>query len=576
MEKRAILAFGLSALLLFAYVWVQEQYFTPPAPPKKTTESVPSKDAPPPGPPKASAPAAPTPQAPVAAPAARPADAPAAPRPPQRTARVDAPLYRAVVSSEGGKLQDWMLHYRGDRPMVVVGEFGPGGLTVGPPDAKRGDAVAFTVTPEQLKLDAHQKGEIVLQGTEDGLEIRQRMSFDADRYTVGVKVEVRNPGAAPRPVVVTLPWTTRDAWPGTQEKFIGQRPTEVVWSSRGGVDRVEDLTTVPEQEFTGEWIGMGSVWYLAALLPKSGDFKVAMHHEKPAGASDDKNAPPGRVVIAARATPTIAPGATWQGEVLVFVGPKEYALLKAVGLEATLNFGGFPVPRRYGGLPMEWLGVPILLLLNWVYTHVGNYGVAIILLTIISKVLFYPLTVKSMRSMKAMQALSPQINALRTKHKSDPQRVQRETLELYRKYKVNPMGGCLPMVAQVPVFYALYLALSVSVELQNATFFCFGRLFGVDLWICDLAAQDPTYVLPVLMGVTMFVQQKMSPTVGDPRQAKMMLVMPFVFTIMFVNLPAGLVLYWTVSNVLQILQQWFMDRPHGRSATREAKDASGA
>src|SRR5262249_59439265 len=137
------------------------------------------------------------------------------------------------------------------------------------------------------------------------------------------------------------------------------------------------------------------------------------------------------------------------------------------------------LPRRYGGLPMVWLGVPILHLLNWVYRHVGNYGIAIILLTVVSKVLFYPLTVKSMRSMKAMQALQPQINALRSKYKSDPQRLQRETLELYRKYKVNPMGGCLPMVAQVPIFYALYLALSVSVELQNAPFLCFGRVFGV-------------------------------------------------------------------------------------------------
>src|SRR5204863_2616150 len=127
--------------------------------------------------------------------------------------------------------------------------------------------------------------------------------------------------------------------------------------------------------------------------------------------------------------------------------------LRAHGLQETINFGGFPVPRRYGGLPMEWLGVPILLLLNWVYHHVGNYGVAIILLTVVSKVLFYPLTVKSMRSMKAMQALQPQINALRNKYKSDPQRLQRETMDLYREHKVNPMGGCLPMIAQVPIFY---------------------------------------------------------------------------------------------------------------------------
>jgi len=178
--------------------------------------------------------------------------------------------------------------------------------------------------------------------------------------------------------------------------------------------------------------------------------------------------------------------------------------------------------------------------------------------------------------MKAMQALQPQVNALRAKHQKDPQRLQRETLELYRKHKVNPAGGCLPMVAQVPIFYALYLALSLSVELQNASFLCFARAFGKDLWICDLAAYDPTYVLPILMGITMFVQQKMQPTMGDPRQAKMMLLMPFVFTFMFLNLPSGLVLYWTVSNILQIAQQKLMERPARARAAREVKDAGRA
>jgi YidC/Oxa1 family membrane protein insertase len=277
------------------------------------------------------------------------------------------------------------------------------------------------------------------------------------------------------------------------------------------------------------------------------------------------------VTFAVQASPTIAPGQAWEGAVLIYAGPKEHDRLQAHGLDGSINFGGFPIPRRYGGLPMEWLGVPILKVMNWVYRYVGNYGVAIILLTIVSKILFYPLSVKSMRSMKAMQALQPQINNLRNKYKSDPRRLQQETMELYRKHKVNPMGGCLPMVAQVPIFYALYLALSVSVELQNASFLCVGRFFGVDLWICDLASHDPTYVLPILMGLSMFIQQKMTPTMGDPRQAKMMLIMPFVFTFMFLNLPSGLVLYWFVSNVLQILQQWYMDRPRGQRAAREAR-----
>src|SRR5438309_4095510 len=184
------------------------------------------------------------------------------------------------------------------------------------------------------------------------------------------------------------------------------------------------------------------------------------------------------------------------------MGSNEYDRLKVVGvgLEKSIYFGGFPAPQNYGGLPMEWLAVPILWLMHRFYEYTHNYCVAIILLTVITKVLFFPLTIKSMTSMKAMQALQPQINALRSKYKSDPQRLQRETLELYRKHKVNPMGGCLPMIAQIPVFYALYIALSVSVELQNAKFICFGRLFDVALWICDLAAQDPTYVLPILMG----------------------------------------------------------------------------
>ena len=242
-------------------------------------------------------------------------------------------------------------------------------------------------------------------------------------------------------------------------------------------------------------------------------------------------------------------------------------------LDKAIYFGGFPVPEswaeRWGipTMPMEWVAVPVLRFMKWLYAITGNYGVAIIVLTIVTKLLFFPLSLKSMKSMKAMQAIQPQVNALRSKYKSDPQRLQRETMDLYRQNKVNPLGGCLPMVVQVPVFYALYVSLTVSPDLQNSPFICFGRapdwmplLGSLDLWICDLAAYDPTYILPILMGVSMFVQQKMMPVMGDPRQAKMMLMMPVIFTFMFLSLPSGLVLYWTLSNVLQIGQQYYMDR----------------
>jgi YidC/Oxa1 family membrane protein insertase len=580
MEKRAILAAVLMAALLIVY-----QTFFLPAPSTPPEQQTHAPQAPGSGPapvpaakPMAAPPAATTPAAPASqtdgAPPAKPVV-----RPPQRTVPVDGPLYHAVISSEGGKLQEWTLHYRGEKPMVIVGELGPRGLMVGPsPGTTGAEPLPMSIERDAVRVGSQAPAEALpLTGDQDGLKVQQTMRFEADAFAFETQVRIQNTSAAPRTVSVSVPWVTRTEWKGVQEKFLGQHPTEVVWSAEGRIQHVDTLTAVEDREFEGAWVGMGSVWYLHALVPKSPEFKVVTHAEKGAPAKPGDPPPVSHVSIALRATPTIAPGQAWEGTVLVYLGPKEYDRLARYGLEGTINFGGFPIPRRYGGLPMEWLGVPILHVMNWVYRHVGNYGIAIILLTIVSKVLFYPLTVKSMRSMRAMQALQPQINALRNKYKSDPQRLQRETLELYRKHKVNPAGGCLPMIAQIPIFYALYLALSVSVELQGATFLCLGHLpawvpflGGTDLWICDLASHDPTYVLPILMGITMFLQQKMTPVAGDPRQAKMMLVMPFVFTFMFLNLPAGLVLYWTVSNVLQILQQWYMDRPSSRRPVKEA------
>jgi YidC/Oxa1 family membrane protein insertase len=575
MEKRAILAAVLMAVVLMLY----QMFFMPAAPPAPPQEQA-AKG--PEGSPGATAPA-PTQTRPVPpastspVPPAPAAVSPPAERPPQRTVPVEPPLYRAIVSSEGGKLQEWTLRYRGEKPMVLVGELGPRGLIVSPAPGPDGAPVPLAFSREEpLRLGPDKPaGELDMRGQGAGLTVRQTLRFDARTFAYETTIRVENPTAEPRSVTIAVPWSAVVDWKNAPEKFHGQHPTEVVWSADGRVHHIDSLAAVTEQELTGGWIGLGSVWYLAALIPKGPDFKLVTSTEKGAPAKPGDAAPVTRVSVAVRAKPTIAPGQAWEGTVVTYLGPKEYDRLAEYGLEGTINFGGFPVPRAWGGLPMEWLGVPILKLMNWVYDRVGNYGLAIILITVLSKVLFYPLTVKSMRSMKAMQALQPQMNAIRSKYKSDPKRMQQETMELYRKHKVNPAGGCLPMIAQIPIFYGLYLALSVSVELQGASFLCFGRVFNVDLWICDLANQDPTYVLPVLMGVTMFVQQKMTPVAGDPRQAKMMLIMPFIFTFMFLNLPAGLVLYWTVSNVLQILQQWYMDRPNTRGA-REAKQVSRA
>jgi YidC/Oxa1 family membrane protein insertase len=410
-----------------------------------------------------------------------------------------------------------------------------------------------------------------------GLRVTESLRFHADTYVVEHQLKVENRHSVPQSAEIVMAWTAPVELPkDAPEKFQGQHPIRIVRMAGGSVHR-EVLAKTTEFSGPGQWIGLESEWYLAALIPRSPSVLLAESKLSEPRADAPKPLELSQVALRIPLA-ALKPGESWRGEVQSYIGPKEHDRLKAVGvgLEKSIYFGGFPLPQDYGGLPMEWLAVPILWVMHRFYTFSHNYGVAIILLTVITKVLFFPLTIKSMTSMKAMQALQPQINALRSKYKSDPQRLQRETMELYRAHKVNPLGGCLPMVVQIPIFYALYVALSVSVEIQNAPFICFGRIFGVDLWICDLAAHDPTYVLPILMGISMFIQQKMTPVMGDPRQAKMMLFMPVVFTFMFLNLPAGLVLYWTLSNVLQIAQQKYMERIGKKTEKAPARAAKKA
>ena len=209
----------------------------------------------------------------------------------------------------------------------------------------------------------------------------------------------------------------------------------------------------------------------------------------------------------------------------------------------------------------------MLWLMNFLYRFIPNYGVAIIILTILTKVVLWPLGSKSYKSMSEMKKIQPLMKEIREKYKNDKKKMNEEVMGLYRTYKINPLGGCLPMVVQIPVFFALYRMLYQSIELRHAPFF---------LWINDLSAPDrlfhfsfkvpfmqPPYGIPVLtviMGVTMLLQQKMSPPMGDPAQAKMMMLMPLIFTVIFVNFPAGLVLYWLVNNILSIAQQYYIQK----------------
>jgi YidC/Oxa1 family membrane protein insertase len=217
-------------------------------------------------------------------------------------------------------------------------------------------------------------------------------------------------------------------------------------------------------------------------------------------------------------------------------------------LSDAVNFGWF-----------DFLAKPLLVGLNFFYGYVGNYGVAIIILTVIIKLIFWPLSQRSYASMEKMKKLQPMVAKLREKYGDDKQRLNQETMALYKTYKVNPMGGCLPMVVQIPVFFGLYKALLGAVELRHAPFIA--HLPFTDLpWLADLSAKDPYYISPIIMGASMFLQQRMTPSTGDPTQQKIMLFMPLVFTFMFLQFPSGLVIYWLFNNLLSIGQQLMIAR----------------
>jgi YidC/Oxa1 family membrane protein insertase len=238
----------------------------------------------------------------------------------------------------------------------------------------------------------------------------------------------------------------------------------------------------------------------------------------------------------------IAPQGSASVKADLYAGPQEQDKLSklAPGLELTVDYGWLTI-----------IAAPLFWVLQWIHQWVGNWGVAIILLTVLIKLIFYPLSAASYKSMAKMRVVAPKLQKLKELYGDDRQRMQQGMLELYKTEKINPLGGCLPILVQIPVFIALYWVLLASVEIRHAPFM---------LWIQDLSAKDPYYVLPVLMGLSMIVQTRLNPTPPDPVQAKVMKIMPVVFSVFFFFFPAGLVLYWLVNNLLSIAQQWQITR----------------
>lgn len=391
------------------------------------------------------------------------------------------------------------------------------------------------------------KIEIRLTATDTaGVKVAKVYTFHRGSYLIDVSFEVTNlatkqNGAAIQPFSYFQ--MLRDGQAPVGAMFMIPTYTgAAVFTEQDKYQKIEfsalekGKATYPKNSDNG-WIAMVQQYFIAAWLPQD---KTPREYYAKQVSKDLYSVG----VIAPLGTPGngIAPGATARITMPLYTGPQDQAKLAALapGLDLTVDYGWLTV-----------IGAPLFWLLSWFHALVGNWGVSIILLTVVIKLMFFPLSAASYRSMANMRKVTPKLTRLREQFGDDRQKMHTAMMELYKTEKINPMGGCLPIVVQIPVFISLYWVLLASVELRYAPFM---------LWIQDLSSPDPYYVLPVIMGLTMIIQTRLNPTPPDPIQAKVMQIMPIAFSIFFFFFPAGLVLYWLVNNILSIAQQWHITR----------------
>ncbi|OQX07504.1 MAG: membrane protein insertase YidC [Desulfobulbaceae bacterium A2] len=464
---------------------------------------------------------------------------------------VETPLYRAVLTEAGGGFKSFTLKkYRRDnnsgQPMELVRTDNPVELPVlFTPDVASPLLPMYQAAQQQLTVDQAEGQTLSMTAASGNLQVQRSMVFKADSYLVDLVIQLTNGGGEPLRLAPALHLTSRPFTANASSSmYVFQGPAALLQNELLEI-KDDDLSKGPRVlQGALSWVGYEDTYFLSALIP--GD---AQPRSATITAAGDR-----RVTSLAEAPVTLAPGDSVRLSYQLYFGPKKLDALKEAGheLHRAVDFGWFdPVAK------------PMLALLNLLYGLFGNYGVAIILVTVVVKLLFWPITHKGMKSMKNMQKLQPKMAKIRERYKNDPAMMNQELMAMYKTYKVNPLGGCLPMVLQIPVFFALYKVLLIAIELRHAPFL---------LWINDLSAPDRLGigfdipylggipVLTLLMGASMFLQQRMTPTTLDPTQAKIMMFLPVVFTFMFINFSSGLVLYWFVNNLLAILQQQVINR----------------
>ena len=462
---------------------------------------------------------------------------------------VETDLFRIDISTRGGTIQRaYLLDYpvspeTPDQKFELLSPTMPdlfiaqSGLIGSAKDkAPNHEAIYQTNQTEYRLANDQDRLDVTMHwSNDDGVEVIKHIVFQRGSYVIDVYHEVKNASNSP--------WAARD-YGQLQRSEPKKQSGFTTYTYTGGVyyTPTDKYEKVKFEEMAKKslsidsahgWLAMIQHYFLGAWIPPADEVD---HYYT--------NSLPGPRYLIGSYSPAvaIAPGESHEFKRRLYVGPKLQDKLETIapGLELTVDYG-----------KLTFIAKPIFWLLETIHDLVGNWGWAIIILTILIKGAFYKLSETSYKSMANMRKMTPRLQALKDRYGDDKQRLNQAMMELYKKEKINPLGGCLPIVVQIPVFISLYWVLLESVELRQAPFI---------LWMNNLSAKDPYFVLPLIMGVSMFIQQKLNPAPPDPMQAKIMMSLPFVFTIFFAFFPSGLVLYWVVNNIISILQQWYITR----------------
>ena len=460
---------------------------------------------------------------------------------------IETPFIHAIITTQGARIKSWKLLAHKDTNREPVEFVSPGSRQRGqyPVEVFTGDAsldeelntglYESFVTSVQLEPGDESATLSLTYKLDNGGIFTKQFLFHEDSYKIDMTLKFSEPSQVGK--ALTVVWG-----PGLGSDLENAMRFEAgVATQTGDVKPIRDSAKKIDSLLTHqnvEWGAINRKYFATAFFASNTNNTFSINNIPLQAQGEEKIAPIQHILIGLS-----QPLSGGECQVSLYAGPKERTELQRAhqGFEKLIDYGFF-----------RFIAEPLAQFMNFLYLYVKNYGVVIICLTILIKIIFYPLTYKSFSSMKRMQDIQPQMKALQAKHKNDKQKLNQEMMVLYKEKGVNPMGGCLPMVLQIPVFFALYQTLSQSIELRGASF----------LWISDLSASETLFFKPLvlMMGASMFLQQSMTPTAADNKQAQMFKFMPILFTAMFWNFPAGLVLYWFMNNILTIGQQYLINK----------------